>query len=289
MSRTVFAALVVVQILTPLHAAKIELEFKGQKQVVEFDPGNPKDLDRAEKLWMKADYKKFYVYSEIGGFQVCEEPRDDSKCETYGGWYQELSTSSVTSPYLASIVWDKKKWHPRFWDKKSGWLKLDDPNLIWPNQLKPMKEWPIRYIAYYRGTDTAAAEEGIKPKYDEYERWHFDKEGFVLNNRTMKREVEDGILRRMFRYRDFVKVTGVSARDPDTPVSPEGGMGYAFNLKKIFDEPKISYEDATPVSDRGGGNIFVWATFEDTVKPIHDKFNPAICIVDCKNRKRWAP
>lgn len=267
------------------HAAKLELEFKGQKQIVEFDPNNPKDLDRVERLWMKADHmdqKVFYVYSETGGFQVCEEPRNDSKCKVYGGWYQQLSTSNVTSPYFVSVVWDKTKWYPRGHLPGYGWLKLDDSNLIWPSQLEPAKEWAIRYLASYRGTDTAAAEAGITPKYDEYTRWHFDREGFVLDNRTMRRKkIGDNFLR-VFQYRNFVKVTAVSPKEIDVAVSKEGGLGLSFNIKEALASPKIEY-------DKDSGFISAWAGFDDPPKPILDKNNGNACVADCKSRKRWEP
>lgn len=271
--------------LTYAHAATIELEFNGQKQIVEFDPNNPKDLDRVERLWMKADHrnqKAFYVYSETGGFQVCEEPRNDSKCKLFGGWYQELSTSSVTSPYFVGTVWDKTKWHPRGHLPGYGWLKLDDPNLIWPSQLKPVKEWPIRYIAYYGGEDTVAAEEGIKPKYDPYERRQFDREGYLLNNRTMKRKISpSGNFLRVFQHRDFIKVEAVSRNDLEHSVDNDGHP-LSFNLKQYLNSPKLEY-------DKHSDYISIWATFGDPVKPIYDKHNNNACVIDCKNRRRWAP
>ena len=266
----------------PAHAAKIELEFKGQKQVVEFDPKNPKDVDRAEKLWTKADYKKFYVYSETGTFRVFEEPRENAKSKEIGNWYQELSTSSVTSPYLADLSWDKKKWHPRFYFPERGWLKLDDPYIIWPQQLKPVRTWPIRYFAYFGGEDTAAAEEGVKPKYDPYVRYQFDREGYLLNNRTLERmKTIDGWWRRMFQYRDFIHLTPVWPRDPETPIFKDGGPALSFNLKQFLADPKLEY-------DEHSGYISVWASFDDPVKSIYDKNNNA-CVINCKNRKRWAP
>jgi len=269
-------------------AAKIELEFKGQKQVVEFDPKNPKDFERAEKLWMKADYKKYYVYSATGTFRVFNEPREDAKFIEIGNWHQELNTARISSPYLAEYQYDKEKWHPRFSSKNPGWLKLDDPYIVWPHQLKPVTSWPIRYITLYRGTDTGETEAGITPKHDEYVRWHYDREGFLLNNRTMQRYIFDGAYWRIFRFGDLVQQVAVSKLDAITKIYPDGGPSETFDLKQMLAKPKQSYRESTPVSDRGGGDIFVWATFDDPVKPVYDKFNPKICIVDCLNRKRWA-
>ena len=238
------------------HAAKIELEFKGEKQVVEFDPNNKPDFERAENMWRKSDGRTFYVYSETGVFRVFEEPREDAKFKEIGGWYQQLNTRHPRHPDFAGKSWDKTKWHPRFYFPERGWLKLDDPNLIWPNQLKPVKEWPIRYIAYYGGIEMNAPEDGKKRKYDEYERWHFDREGFMLDNRTMKRKKLDENFVRVFQHRNFVKVTAVAPTNLDTAVSRDGGMGYAFNLKQALAEPKIEY-------DKQSESIFVWAAFDD--------------------------
>lgn len=265
------------------HAAKVELEFNGQKQVVEFDQHNETDMDRVWVLWRKSDNQKSYVYSETGIFRMYDEPRDDAKSIEIGSWYQEINSRFQQSPELAHINWDKRKWFSRLPSLGSGWIKLDDPNLIWPSQLKPVKEWPIRYIAYYRGTDTAAAEEGLKPKYDEYIRYQFDREGYLLDNRTMKRKkTSGGNLLRFFYFRDFVKITAVSPNDVEISVSTVGGGGLAFNLKQALLEPKIEY-------DKDNGFISVWGSFDDPVQPVLDKNHHNVCVIDCKSRKRWEP
>ena len=279
-------------LVQPAHAAKIELEFKGVKQVIEFDPTKKTDMDHAWALWRKSDNRKSYIYSETGSFRMYDEPRNNAKVTEIGNWYQELNSRFQQSPELAHLAWDKSKWHPRFPATDGGWLKLDDPYIIWPNQLKPMKQWPIRYIAYYHGTDTAATEAGIKPKYDEYTRWHFDREGFVLDNRTMKRKLYDGNPDRMFYFGDFVHEEAVLANNTEKSADLVGEgdySGYSLNLRQFMERQKLVYRDSGPVSDRGGGNIFVWATFDDPIKPVYDKFNPKICIVDYKDRKRWTP
>ena len=264
------------------HAAKIELEFKGQKQIIEFDPKNKSDFARAENLWRKADSRTFYVYFETGVFRVYDEPSEQSKFKEIGSWYQELNSSHPAHPKFAEVTWDKSKWHPRFYYPKRGWIRLDDPNLIWPHQLKPVTEWPIRYIAYYRGTDTAAAEEGITPEYDEYERDQFDREGYLLDNRTMKRKkTSDGNFVRMFQFRQFVKSVAVAPTDIDKMLENDGAP-IMLNLKKLQAEPKVEY-------DKDSGFISAWASFDDPVKPILDKNNGNTCVMDCESRKRWQP
>ena len=274
--------LVILLVSIQAHAAKIELEFKGQKQIVEFDQHNEADMERVWDLWRKGDNQTAYVYSETGIFKVYNEPKDDAKFIEIGSWSLELNSLHQQSPELAHFSWDKSKWHPRFYYPERGWIKLDDPNLIWPSQLKPVKEWPIRYIAYYRGTDTAAAEEGLKPKYDEYSRWQFDREGFVLDNRTMKRKKMGENYIRMFHYRDFVKVTAVSPENVELAFSKWGGLGFAFNLKQALVEPKIEY-------DKDSSFIYIWGSFDDPVQAVLDKNNGNACVIDCKSKKRWEP
>lgn len=277
-----FFALFILVSIAQAHAAKIELEIEGQKQTVEFDLNINADLERAMTLWRKTENRKSYVYSETGIFQMYDRPRDDAKITKIGNWYQELNSSFQHSPRLADLTWDKKKWHPRFPYADGGWLKLDDPNLIWPSQLKPVKEWPIRYIAYYGGEDTVAAEEGIKPKYDPYERRQFDREGYLLNNRTMKRKISpSGNFLRVFQHRDFIKVEAVSRNDLEHSVDNDGHP-LSFNLKQYLNSPKLEY-------DKHSDYISIWATFDDPVKPIYDKHNNNACVIDCKNRRRWAP
>ncbi len=264
------------------NAAKIELEFSGQKQIIEFNPTDKKDVERAWNLWRKSDNRNYYVYSETGIFQVYDEPRDDAKKIEVGSWYQQLDSRFQQSPELAHFTWDKNKWFPKFPSAGTGWIKLDDPNLIYPDQLLPVKEWPIRYMAHYKGTDTAAAEEGIKPKYDEYRRKQFDREGYLLDNRTMKRKKVGENFVRMFFCRDFVKLTAVSPKDLEVAFSKTGGLGVAFNLKKALVDPKIEY-------DKDSGFISIWGSFDDPVKPVLDKNNGNACVIDCKDRKRWEP
>ncbi|MBU1424477.1 MAG: hypothetical protein KKH12_10480 [Gammaproteobacteria bacterium] len=264
------------------HAAKIELEFNGQKQIVEFNPNDETDMERAVNLWRKSDNRKYFIYSETGIFQVYDAPRDDAKKKEVGSWYQEVNSRYQQSPRIAQLTWDKSKWFPRSPSLSTGWIKLDDPNLIYPDQLKPVKEWPIRYMAYYKGIDTAAAEEGIKPKYDEYQREQFDHEGYLLDNRTMKRKkTADGNFLRMFQFRQFVKSVAVSPTALDVRLDNDGAP-IKFNLKQFLAMPKVEY-------DKEGQGIYVWASFDDPVKPVYDKEHYNACVIDCENRKRWEP
>jgi hypothetical protein len=278
----IFALLLLLFVLSA-QAVQIEVEIKGQKQIVEFNPDDKADMDRAWNLWRKSDNRQYYVYSETGIFQVYDAPRDDAKKIEVGSWYQQLDSRFQQSPELVHLTWDKNKWFPKFPSTGTDWIKLDDPNLINPDQLKPVKEWPIRYFAYFRGTDTAAAEAGIKPKYDEYIRYQFDREGYLLDNRTMKRrKTSDGWWRRMFIYRDFVHLTPVLPNEVDMPIFKGGGPALSFNLKKALVDPKIEY-------DKESGFISIWGSFDDPVKPVLDKSNGNACVIDCENRKRWEP
>ena len=261
-------------------ADKMELVFKGQKQIVEFNPADKTDMDRAWSLWRKSENQKSYVYSETGIFKVYNEPRDDAKFKEIGSWYLELNTLDEQSPEIVHFTWDKSKWHPRKYYPEDGWIKLDDPNLIYPDQLKPVKEWPIRYMAFY--IDRAATEESIKPKYDDYDRVQFDREGYLLDNRTMKRKKSaDGNLLRMFQYRQFARAVAVSPNALDVRLE-NGGAPVKFNLKQLLDSPKVEY-------DKNSGYISIWGSFDDPVKPVLDKSNGNACVIDCENRKRWEP
>ncbi len=262
------------------HAAKIELEFNGQKQIVEFEPNDAADMERAVNLWRKSDNRKYYIYSETGIFQVYDEPRDDAKKTEVGSWYQELNSRYPQSPRIAQLVWDKSKWFPKSPSLSTGWIKLDDPNLIYPDQLKPVKEWSIRYMANY--INRSATEGSIRPKYDDYERTQFDREGYLLDNHTMKRKKLGENYLRMFYCRDFIKLVAVSPADLEVSVSKIGGMGLAFNLKTFLAMPKVEY-------DKDGHGIYVWASFDDPVKPVYDKEHFNACVIDCKNKKRWEP
>jgi len=265
-------------------ADKIELVIQGKKQIVEFNPNDKADMDRAWKIWRTADNKKTYVYFETGTLRLYEEPRDDAKFIEIGTWCQELNTLSQQSPEFARLTWDKSKWHPRTSQREPGWIRLDDPNLIHPNQMKPVKEWPIRYYVSFKGTDTAASEEGLKPKYDEYSRTQFDREGYLLNNRTMERmKTSEGWLYRMFYYRDFVRLTAVLGNALDEPRTKEGGSGgFSLNLKQFLATPKVTYDEYS-------GFIRAWASFDDPVIPLIDKNNFNACAIDCKDKKRWEP
>lgn len=222
-------------------ADKIEIEIKGQKQTVEFNPNDKADMDRALAIWSKADNQTTYVYFETGIVKVFDEPRDDAKFIEIGTWYLELNSLHQQSPNFTRLTWDKSKWHPRHYFASRGWIKLDDPNLIHPDQLKPVKEWPIRYFAHYSGTDTTV----IVPKYDEYSRKQFDRQGYLLDNRTMKRvKTSDGWLRRMFFFRDFVHLTPVWPYAVDVPIFKEGGPALGFNLKQALAAPS-SLSDMT--------------------------------------------
>ena len=262
------------------HADKMELEFKGQKQIVEFNPADKKDMDRAWNLWRKSDNRQYYVYSETGIFQVYDAPRDDAKKIEVGSWYQQLDSRFQQSPELVHLTWDKNKWFPKFPSTGTDWIKLDDPNLIYPDQLKPVKEWPIRYMASY--INRAATEETIKPKYDDYDRNQFDREGFELDNRTLQRKKLGENYLRMFYCRDFVKLVAVSPTNLEVSVSKVGGMGLAFNLKQFLASPKVEY-------DKEGQGIYAWASFDDPVKPVYDKEHYNACVMDCKSKKRWEP
>lgn len=264
--------------LPAAQADKMELEFKGQKQIVEFNPTDKKDVERAWDIWRKSDNRQYYVYSETGIFQVYDEPRDDAKKTEVGSWYQQLDSRFQQSPELVHFTWDKKKWFPKFPSTGTDWIKLDDPNLIYPDQLKPVKEWSIRYMAYYKGLNT----ETIHPKFDEYQRDQFDREGYLLDNHTMKRKKLGENYLRMFYYRDFVQITAVSPNNLDVDVDPNGGPGLAFNLKKFLAMPKVKY-------DKDGQDIYVWASFDDPIKPVYDKGHHNACVIDCKDRKRWEP
>ena len=264
------------------NAAKIELEFKGQKQIVEFNPADKADMDRAWGLWRKSDNRQYFVYSETGIFQVFDEPRDNSKKIEVGSWYQQLDSRFQQSPELAHLTWDKNKWFPKFPSTGTGWIKLDDPNLVYNSQLKPVKEWPIRYFVYYGGEDTAAEEEGIKPKYDGYVRYQFDREGYLLDNRTMKRKKSaDGNLLRMFQVRQFVKSVAVTQSNLEVALENDGAP-VMFNLRQFLDMPKVEY-------DKDSGCISIWGGFDDPVKPVLDKSNGNACVIDCKSKKRWEP
>ena len=262
------------------HADKMELEFKGQKQIVEFNPADKADMDRAWNLWRKSDNRQYYVYSETGIFQVYDAPRDDANKIEVGSWYQQLDSRFQQSPELVHLTWDKNKWFPKFPSTGTDWIKLDDPNLIWPDQLKPVKDWPIRYMAFY--IDRAATEESIKPKYDDYDRVQFDREGFELDNRTLQRKKLGENYLRMFYCRDFVLITPVSPKDIEVDVAPSGGLGLGFNLKQLLASPKIKF-------DKNSGFISIWGSFDDPVKPVLDKSNGNACVMDCKNKKRWEP
>ena len=113
------------------HAAKIELEIKGQRQIVEFNPADKADLIRVMNIWNKSDNLKFYVYSETGMFKIYEEPRDDAKFIEIGNWYQVLDSMCQQSPEFTNLTWDKSKWHPRTCNvSEPGWIKLDEAFLL---------------------------------------------------------------------------------------------------------------------------------------------------------------
>jgi hypothetical protein len=265
------------------HAARIELEFNGQKQIVEFNPNDEADMERIWNLWRKSDNRQYYIYSETGIFQFYDAPRDDAKKTEVGSWYQQLDSRFQQSPDFANLTWDKSKWFPKFPSAGTDWIKLDDPNIIYPDQLKPVKEWPIRYMAHYKGPYTYEEDESPVPKYDRYTRYQFDREGYLLDNRTMKRKkTSDGWWQRMFILRDFVHLTSVWPNDVDVPIFKEGGPGLGFNLKKYLASPKLKYKKPT-------GFISIWGSFDDPVKPIFDKENDNACVIDCKNKKRWEP
>lgn len=271
-------------------AAQIELTIQGKKQVILFDPHNKSDMEKILDLWQLSDGKSFYIYSDIGGFIMCKHPINDNSCKRVGNWAIGLSTQVPNSPELVDIKFDKNQWFPRDYHRDTWWIKMDDPHIVWPKQMQPITNWPIRYMMHYVPDETV--EEPIKYKYDNYRRYQFDQDGFLLDNRTMNRYVYRSnthtLMYRMFGYKDFVALMPVEQSTPQISFVVDGGdPAIAFQVSEQKRQPKIAYID--PGQGIPGDEIYAWASFDDPVQPLYDKKHGNLCVMDCKSRKRWAP
>lgn len=275
----------------PAHAAQIEVEINGQKQIVEFNPNDKADLQRAWDIWNKGDDRKSIIYFTTCIIKIYQEPREDAKFTEARRCDLQLHSNDQSTPELANLTWDKNIWYrSNYYLPGKGWIRLDDPNIVRPEQLKPMKDWPIRYVAEYEFVDDDS--------YDNYSRMQFDREGFLLNSQTLERakfgsdvapfHTDDKALTfevRMFYYGDYVRLTTVSVAAPDVAFLKAGGMVRpSFNLKQLLATPKVQYDDTS-----GEPKIHVWASFDDPVKPVYDKAHGHACVMDCKDKSRWVP